>query len=203
MTSSLTPVPDPDDRGVRPTGSAAPSPGDLLERTARGDEEAFAALYDALGARVFGLVRRVLRDPQHAEDVTQEVFLEIWRRAGSFDPARGGGVSWVLTLAHARAVDRVRSTQAARARDTAVAQRSTVRDVDTVIEAVENALERRAVRRCLAALTDLQRESVKLAYYNGYSYAEVAALLRVPLPTVKTRMRDGLIRLRDCLEVTA
>lgn len=202
MTQPLTPVPDRDDDPAGLRDGPAP-PEELLDRVARGDEAAFGALYDAFSARVFGLATRVVRDPQQAQDVTQEVFLEIWRRASRFDRTKGSAVSWVLTLAHSRSVDRVRSAQAARVRETTVAQRSTVREVDTVVEQVEASLERRAVRRCLGSLTDLQRESVQLAYYSGYTYAEVATLVKAPLPTVKTRMRDGLIRLRDCLGVTA
>ena len=127
----------------------------------------------------------------------QEVLLEAWRTASRYDPARGSAMSWLMTLAHRRAVDRVRSEQRAADRE----QRATSAqvDYDDVIEAVESALDRERVRRCLDALTDLQRESVTLAYYGGYSYSEVARLLGVPPGTVKTRMRDGLIRLRDCL----
>lgn len=208
MNPPLASVPDSHDPGSQDPGGRAfaaesAAAEDLLDRTALGDERAFAALYDAFSSRVFGLARRVVRDPQQSEDVTQEVFLEIWRRASRFDRTRGNATSWILTLAHSRAVDRVRSAQASRDRETAVANSSTVREVDTVVEAVEANFERRAVRKCLNTLTDLQRESVNLAYYSGYTYAEVAALLKAPIPTVKTRMRDGLIRLRDCLGVTA
>ena len=178
-------------------------PEQLMQQIAKGDERAFATLYDSFGSRVFGLARRVVRDPSQAEEVAQEVFLEIWRRASRFDADRGSATSWIMTLTHARSVDRVRSAQSSADRETRVAQASVDRDVDSVVEAVEANFERRAVRRCLGTLTDLQRESVNLAYYSGYTYREVAQLLSAPLPTIKTRLRDGLIRLRDCLGVSA
>ena len=190
-----------------PWGAADPASvdlaEDLLHRTAKGDEAAFTALYDRYAARVFGLCRRLVRDPAQAEEVAQEVFLEIWRRASRFDRARGSATGWIMTLTHARSVDRVRSAQAASDRETKAAQFGVEREVDTVVEQVESAFERRAVQRCLGTLTDLQRESITLAYYSGYTYREVAELLSAPLPTVKTRLRDGLIRLRDCMGVNA
>jgi len=172
-----------------------------MRLTALGQEEPFERLYDAFGARVFGLARRIVRDPSQAEEVAQEVFLEIWRRASRFDSHKGSATSWIMTLTHARSVDRVRSAQAATDRELKVAQGSTERDVDSVVEAVEASFERKAVQRCLGTLTELQRESITLAYYSGYTYREVAELLTAPLPTIKTRLRDGLIRLRDCLGV--
>lgn len=179
------------------------TPEELLRRVARGDDEAFALVYDRLAPQVLGVARRVLRDPSHSEEVAQEVFLEVWRTAPRFDASRGAAATWVLTMAHRRAVDRVRSVQASSDRDDRVGARDQVRDYDEVAEQVEARLEHEQVRRCLGSLTELQRESVSLAYYGGRTYREVAAALDVPLGTVKTRLRDGLIRLRDCLGVTA
>lgn len=184
-----------------PAGAAPPSLDELLQRVARGDHDAFEGVYDLVAGQVLGVVRRVLRDPAQSEEVTQEVLVEVWRLASRFDPGRGTAQSWVLTMAHRRAVDRVRSAQASTDRDERVAQRDQQLPYDEVSEQVEARLEAEQVRRCLGSLTDLQRESVRLAYYRGCTYREVSDLLSVPLGTVKTRMRDGLIRLRDCLGV--
>jgi len=175
-------------------------PADLLARVARGDQAAFEAVYDQFAGPVYGLVRKVLRDPAQSEEVAQEVLLEVWRTASRFDPARGSAAAWMMTIAHRRAVDRVRSETASVARE----QRLTSGPAtgDDVAELVETKLDRQRVRRCLGALTQLQAESVKLAYYGGYTYPQVAELIGVPLGTIKTRIRDGLIRLRDCMEVT-
>lgn len=119
-------------------------------------------------------------------------------------PARAGSVlNWVLTLAHRRAVDRVRSEQAATNREKRAALLDHTSAYDEVVEQVESRLEHEQVRRCLRGLTDVQWQSVDLAYYRGLTYREVAELLSLPLGTVKTRLRDGLIRLRDCLGVGA
>ncbi|MCW2748530.1 MAG: polymerase subunit sigma, partial [Nocardioidaceae bacterium] len=160
---------------------------ELLVRVARGDEAAFADLYDELSPSVYGLAKRVIRDPARAEEVAQEVFLQVWQTAARFDPARGKAKSWVLTLAHRRAVDAVRHDQAATNRDKKY-DWTNGPDFDVVEEEVSTNLEHEQVRRCLGSLTDLQREAVNLAYYKGYTYAEVAAALEANPATIKTRM---------------
>jgi RNA polymerase sigma-70 factor, ECF subfamily len=183
--------------GERPAATSGTDLAGLLAKVARGDEAAFAGVYDRFAALVYGIVRRVLRDPAQSEEVTQEVLLEVWRSASRFDPGEGSARSWLMTLAHRRAIDRVRSAEASAQREARAAMAAP--DYDIVAEEVETRLDAQRVRRCLDALTDLQRESVTLAYYGGYTYREVAALLGVAVGTVKTRMRDGLIRLRDCM----
>jgi RNA polymerase sigma-70 factor (ECF subfamily) len=175
---------------------------DRLRQVAKGDEDAFAALYDETAPRVHGLVLRVLRNPSQSEEVTQEVYLEVWRGASRFDPRKGSAIGWLLTMAHRRAVDRVRSSQSATVRDDTWHARS--RDVafDTTAELATARIEARRVRSALDGLTQVQREAVSLAYLGGYTHTEVASLLDLPLGTAKTRIRDGLIRLRDQLGVT-
>jgi len=180
----------------------AGTPADLMARVARGDSTAFAQLYDLMAPRVYGLIRRVLRNPAQSEEVTQEVMVEVWRTATRYDADRGSPTSWILTMAHRRAIDRVRSEQSSTDREQAVAAASSTTEYDEVAETVTTNLEVEQVRNCLSSLTELQRESVTLAYYGGYSYREVAELLDAKLATIKARMRDGLIRLRDCLGVT-
>ena len=189
----------PDPQGAAPGAGPAGVLAGLIRQVARGDADAFDAVYDQVAATVFGIVRRVIRDPAQSEEVTQDVLLEVWQSAAKFDPGRGSAVAWVTTLAHRRAVDRVRSVQKEADRERRIAAAAV--PYDEVAEAVESSLERERVRRCLGSLTELQRESVTLAYYGGYTYSQVASLLGVPDGTIKTRMRDALIRLRDCLGV--
>jgi RNA polymerase sigma-70 factor, ECF subfamily len=172
---------------------------DLLTAVGAGDRTAFATLFDRTSPMVYGTALRVLRDPAQSEEVTQEAYLEVWRTAARFDPGRGSAVAWVSTIAHHRAVDRVRAERAAAERERRVLPDPVA--YDDVVESAHANLEYERVRRCLATLTDLQREAVVLAYYGGYTYREVAMILDVPTGTLKTRMRDGLIRLRDCLGV--
>ena len=187
--------------GGRSAGTAEPDADTLLQKVARGDETAFEKLYDQMIGPVFGLIRRVVRDPAQSEEVAQEVMVELWRTASRYSPDRGSAMTWVMTLAHRRAVDRGRSAQSSADRETRVVSSEASRPFDEVAEQVTMRLEHEQVRRCLSTLTDLQRESIMLAYYGGRTYREVGELLDTPLGTIKTRLRDGLIRLRDCLGV--
>ncbi len=171
----------------------------LLGQAARGEADAFEAVCRQIAAPVFGTVRAVVRDRSQSEEVAQEVLIEVWRAASRFDARRGSAMAWVTMIAHRRAVDRVRSEHRSAERELRAASHAV--PYDDVTETVLASLDAERVRRCLGSLTDLQRQAVTLAYYRGYTYRQVAALLEVAAGTVSTRMRDGLIRLRDCLEV--
>lgn len=175
----------------------------LMAAMAAGDQRAFGDLYDATSARVYGMVLRVLRDPGYSEETTQEVFLQIWRSAPNYDPNQGSPLAWMMTLAHRRAVDRVRSEQSGTDREAAYGAISHTPEHDEVLEAVTQRLESDAVVACLDTLTDTQRESVRMAYYSGWTYREVAERLGVAVPTIKSRIRDGLIKLKTCLGVAS
>jgi len=183
--------------------SSEPDLEELVGRVALGDEDAFASVYDAVAGSVLGVARAVLRDQAQSEEVAQEVLVEVWRTASRYRSDRGTAINWILTLAHRRAVDRVRSVEAAAARDTKAALLARTPEFDEVAEQVEARLEREQVRRCLRTLTEIQRQAVTLAYYRGLTGNQVAEALTLPLGTAKTRLRDGLIRLRDCLGVAA
>lgn len=189
-------------RGAAPSSAASAPSRDLtalLARVARGDRVAFDAAYDQAAGLAYGTILTVVRDPAMAEEVTQEVLVEVWRTASRFDAAKGSARAWVTTIAHRRAVDRVRSEQRSAERERRAA--TPLIAYDDVAETVEANIDRERVRRCLGALSELQREAVTLAFYGGYTYRQVAGLLGVPPGTVSTRMRDGLIRLRDCFGV--
>jgi RNA polymerase sigma-70 factor, ECF subfamily len=180
--------------------TAAPSTEDLLVAVAGGDQLAFETLYDRVSPQVLGVALRVLRDRSLAEEVSQEVLVEVWKKADRFDPERGSGSGWITTLAHRRAVDRVRSEQASRDRDDRVSRRDEVRAFDEVADEVQIRLDHWQVRRALATLTERQREAIELAYFGGHTYRDVARVLGIPEGTAKSRLRDGLLRLRAALE---
>lgn len=174
----------------------------LLARIAGGDQAAFAEFYQLTSRRVFGMARRVLIDPELSEDSTQEVFLQVWQNAAKFNPEAGSPLSWLMTISHRRAVDKVRSSQSATDREAKYGASSQDVDHDSVSAEVDSRLEAEAVVRCLETLTDTQQESVRLAYYGGLTYREVAEKLNAAVPTIKSRIRDGLIRLKTCLGVS-
>lgn len=186
-----------------PPLGAPRSDDDLMQLVSEGNHDAFAALYDRISGRVLGLVRRVLIDPAQSEEVTQDVFLEVWQQASRFDPVRGKAVSWILTVAHRRAIDRVRSSQTSRDRDYAVGIRDFQPSVDDVAESTEVRLEHRRVVEAMSQLTAPQREALELTYFQGLSNSEAALTAGVPLGTMKTRLRDSLIALRTHLKQAA
>jgi RNA polymerase sigma-70 factor, ECF subfamily len=171
----------------------------LIRASSLGDEAAFARLYDATAARLFGLVLRTVRDRAQAEEVTQDAYLDIWRNSSRFDPDLGSALSWLMTIGHRKAVDRVRTAEASRRRDTAYQARDQAAPFDQTVEDAHRNLDAQRVRQALDTLTDSQRGALELAYFGGYTHREVAAMLDLPLGTAKTRIRDGLIRLRDTL----
>lgn len=199
---------DPDRIGPRlgivsePVAPPLTDPGRLLELAASGDLQAFGRFYDLMSPRVYGLALRVLRDPGYAEETVQEVFLQVWKQAADYRPSLGSVQSWVLTITHRRAVDRVRSETSAARRDEMDAAADFTRSGD-IAEQVTEQLSRdedaAEVRRCLGTLTENQRESIEMAYFSGQTYREVADHLGTALPTIKSRIRDGLRRLKNCL----
>jgi RNA polymerase sigma-70 factor, ECF subfamily len=177
----------------------------LLGRVARGDSASFATVYDLTKTRVYGLVMRVLRDPGYSEETTQEVYLEVWRTASQYDSAKGSALAWLLTMAHRRAVDRVRAEQAGSRRESrygaASSEPASASAQDPVADSAVAGDERRRVTECLDALTEAQRQCIELAYYQGLTYSEVSQRLAANLSTIKSRIRDALRGLRNCLDV--
>lgn len=193
----------PEGELASPSGTTAPSVNtqlvELLKACSLGEEAAFAKLYDATAARLFGLVLRTVRDRAQAEEVTQDAYLDIWRNSARFDPDRGSAMSWLMTIGHRKAVDRVRSAEAARRRDTAYEASDQATPFDQTAEDAHRNLDAQRVQKALGTLTPAQRGALELAYFGGYTHREVATMLDLPLGTAKTRIRDGLIRLRDTL----
>lgn len=171
----------------------------LVSLIAQGDAAAFSELYVRMRPRVLGLARRVLYDSGHAEEVTQEVFLEIWQSASRFDGSKGSATGWILRTAHGRAVDRVRSAQARRLRENRIGMRDWADTREDIAEVVSLRVDSGRMQRALLTLPDAQREAVALAHLGGYSHTQVSAILKVPVGTVKTRIRAGMGRLREQL----
>ncbi len=176
---------------------------ELMGQSARGHEDAFGELYDLTSRRIYAVILRVLRSPDHAAEVTQEVYIEVWRQSARYASDKGSVIGWMTTMAHRRAVDRVRSVSSDTARDEKYGVANLGRETDEVWDGVEQQLDVERVRKGMASLTAIQREALTLAYFGGYTQSQVAQLLKLPLGTVKTRIRDGLIGLRDALGVEA
>ena len=174
----------------------------LVALVARGDEDALAELYDRIGRIAYGLALRVLRDDRLAEDAVQDGFLSVWRTAAAFRPERAKASTWVLTLVHRRAVDLVRREERRRAEPLAE-EVSVAEAAESTEEAAWLRFERERVQAALGQLPDNQREALELAYYGGFSQAELAERLGVPLGTIKSRMFAGLARLRELLDDSA
>lgn len=197
-------VPDGAPSSGAPSGAPPASTGELgalLQRCSRGDEQAFAQVYDATSSRAYGLALRVVRNPAHAEEVVQEAYLDAWRSSSRYDPSRGSALGWLLTIVHRKAVDRVRSAEAATQRDATYHRETQPVEHDQTAESAHASLEAQRVRGAVSTLTAVQREAVELAFFGGYTHTEVATMLDVPVGTAKTRIRDGLIRLRDAMGV--
>jgi RNA polymerase sigma-70 factor (ECF subfamily) len=172
---------------------------ELMTSCAIGDQQAFAELYDRTVQRIYGSVLRVLRVPEHAEEVTQEVYVEVWRQAPRYASEKGSVMAWMATMAHRRAVDRIRSRTSEVARDERYAYANAQREGDDVWDSVAQNHDVERVRRALATLTPIQQQAVQLAYLQGLTQSEIADLLKVPMGTVKTRIRDGFRRLAAAL----
>lgn len=199
--SAVQPLTDP--RGGVPDDSAASALAELLHRVGQGQEDAFSDLYDRTSSLLFSLVKRVVRDVSISEEVLQEVFVEIWKQSTRFDPRRGSAHGWICTIAHRRAVDTVRSSDASRRREAQEGMRIIEEEIVDVQEEGMMRVEAQRVQTAMRSLTALQSDAIRLAYFGGYSHREVATLLDIPVGTAKTRIRDGMIVLRDRLGVTS
>lgn len=181
---------------ISPPEYDLPATEALLCLVAAGDRDSFSELYAVTSSRVYGIIRRVLVDIAQSEEVTQEVFLEVWQGAKNYDPSLGSAIAWLVTISYRRAIDRVRASQSSQVRDHRVGLRDHVAEFDTVAETVEIRLEYERARRAMRSITTIQREAITLAYWDGLSASEIAVQLGINVSTVKTRLRDGLIRMR-------
>jgi len=171
---------------------------EILRAVAGGDEHALAALYDRYRLILFGLILRILHSHQEAEDVLQEVFLQVWRRAADFDEARGRPFTWLVTLARSRAIDRLRAL-GSRERTAQEAARDVTESISDAADDAVRSEQAEIVRGALGELPEEQRRTLLLAYFDGLTQTEIAERLNTPLGTVKTRMRSGMIKLRELL----
>jgi RNA polymerase sigma-70 factor (ECF subfamily) len=169
---------------------------ELLELVADDQVDAFAEFYQRSSPRVMAIAKSVLRDSHQADEVTQEVYLEIWQHAGSFDASLGSASSWISRIAHSRSVDRVRSAAAVRARDIKYNEQTVPVYADLVVEDVLRRADAHGLHRAMAKVTYLQREALTVTYLLGHTQREASVILQIPLATLKTRVRDGLQRLR-------
>lgn len=175
----------------------------LLVRTGNGDVVAFSELYDLTSTRVFGLCRRLIRDVAEAEDIAQEAYLEIWAKAGIFDPFRGAGTGWIMAIAHHRAVDRVRSAEGARRRDTTYTRNAFRRPGDDTPESVLAEAELQEIRSAIGLLSEVRQQALTYAFFTDHTYAQASSLLGIPLGTFKSRVRDAVLALRSVLAASS
>lgn len=180
-------------------GARRTDPESLLRRTARGDEAAFEALLQSFAPLVYGVALRVCEDRSLAEDVAQEAFLDLWRTAARYESAKGSAQAWVVTIAHRRAVDRVRAEHSRARREQQSRALLPMIEFDEVAEAIEAESERVRLRGCLGGLSRIQRESIHLAFFDGLTHTQISAKLQVPLGTAKARLREGLGKLKNCM----
>lgn len=183
----------------RATANSADTDEALLEAIVNRDDRAIAALYDRYGSLAYALAYRILGDRGLAEDVVQDAFMGVWRRSSSFQVGRGSVRTWLLSIVHHRAIDRLRG-KAGRARaDAPLDEVDRVAAAEDPWREVNTNLQRDLLKRALTTLPEAQRQTVELAYFGGYTQQEIAELTAVPLGTVKGRMRIGLQKLRDLL----
>ncbi|MBI3321664.1 MAG: sigma-70 family RNA polymerase sigma factor [Candidatus Omnitrophica bacterium] len=184
-------------------GERAQDTASLLQRTARGDREAFTCFYDRYASLVFTFAIRLLRASSDAEDLLQDVFLHVWYRAATYAPERGSPEAWLITITRSRALDRLRSRQRREKRVVLLEEPAQLEEIEGEVPAAAPLGEREIIAGALAQLPDVQRTALELAYFEGFTQSEIAARVGVPLGTVKTRIHDGLLHLRKQFQAQA